>query len=433
MKKIVKFKSSSKKEREKSLTQFIESAHDFIPSNIRFDYESNYWEGVGNFTVFGANSRQRNEDQLLDSDILPFAKAYVVYGGLDESPTTRKFKAIRAINDACLELYGEVDITKLCAATFHKAVTIAQRSGSKGHAYQASIGLVSLHELLTEKKIIKKFIWKNPCRKPSDNSTSEQADQRRQEKMPDERALLALAEIFSKGAQQLSERDICVTSTIALLMSAPGRGSEPFYLTKDCLTKETMRADKAINLGMSQRDVELLIERSESSNKSSHKALLDEQGNLLEGCTQESNRFIGDKKITLIGVRWYSGKGYEHATKWLPAVMYDVVEEAISRLLTVSEDARSFAKLLEQDPHKFPRHLLCPKVSEDQLLTMDEVALALGMDLSVYDNNRQQMRTSRNQLLRKNGIDRKDFTVTLRDLNKIVRSKLPDGFSLHSV
>lgn len=61
----------------------------------------------------------------------------------------------------------------------------------------------------------------------------------RDKRLPDEDALLAIAEIFALGEENLSPRDIFTTSTITLLLSAPARGSEPLYLEVDCLVYGT--------------------------------------------------------------------------------------------------------------------------------------------------------------------------------------------------
>ncbi len=136
--------------------------------------------------------------------------------------------------------------------------------------------------------------------------------------------------------------------------------------------------------------------------------------------------------IRVKGLKWYSGKDFGHAHKWIPSCMYGVVDTAVKRLQAQSEPARQFAKMLEDSSH-FPRHELCPNVPEGQALTMDEAAMALGLDLSRYGDlsdakNRKKWRTARKQFLMRKGILRKDYQVTLRDLNLILRDNLPKDF-----
>ncbi|MGI2897464.1 hypothetical protein ACRTD4_25765, partial [Vibrio alginolyticus] len=78
--------------------------------------------------------------------------------------------------------------------------------------------------------LLKPFTWKSGLKKPADNATGDDADKRRQEKMPDEDALLALASVNAQKVEDLSPRDIFTASTMTLLLAAPNRGSEPLYL-----------------------------------------------------------------------------------------------------------------------------------------------------------------------------------------------------------
>ncbi|MCQ1060066.1 integrase [Photobacterium sp. ZSDE20] len=437
------FKPKHELEHEQNLRDFIEFSLKLPPLNDKYDYESHYWEKVGNFTKFGANSRQRNPEELLDESVLPFAKAYMVYGGGGKAAIDTRFKAIRAI-EAGFSRKKEtgdstrINITKLTAVDFNNAAEAAREALGAGAAYQAGRGLGNLHKFLVEKKIMTGFTWKNPINKPADKPVGDEADVARQNKMPDENAIMALAAITSRDTEQLSPRDINTTSTMAIMLSAPSRGSEPLYLLDSCIATDTLNAREAIKQGLSEDDAKELIlaeMKKQKANKSSLKSTtIDESGEVVE--EEEPNlddvKIEWDTKITVKGLKWYSGKGYGHENKWLPTVVYEVVEKAVARLKEQSKEAREFAQMLEDSPN-FPRHRLCPDVPEDQLLTMDEVALALGLDLSTYGDlsdraNRKQLQTSRNQLLKRKGIERKDFVVSLRDLNDIVRKGLPEGF-----
>jgi hypothetical protein len=405
---ILTFTPQHELDYKKNLQEFIELSSTLPPLNSKYDYESNHWTGVGNFTNFGVHSKNRDQANVFDVSLLPFAKAYVVYNNKSNSEIRSKFYALRAINAACVKEYGYVDITKLTKRDFTKGITLVKGAVGSGAAYQTSTGLKNLLEFLIEKKILQKFNFENSIRKPPENTTGDEADKNREKKMPDENALFALAQISSAKKQDLNQRDIFTTSTMIFLLSAPSRGSEPFYLRADCLHQEVMKANRAMELGLMKDDVELLLkEKSNISNSTYLKLDLNDE-------------------IPLKGVRWFSGKGFGYENKWLPTVMINSVTTAINRLKAQSSDARAFAKLLE-DSSDFPRHKLCPDVSEDKLLTMDEAALALGLDLFSYDTNTKK-RGGRNQLLKRKGIERKDHQVNLHDLNKIVRLGLPEEF-----
>jgi hypothetical protein len=65
--------------------------------------------------------------------------------------------------------------------------------------------------------------------------------------------------------------------------------------------------------------------------------------------------------------------------------MIPTVKRAIERLIKMSEKSRHLAYLLETSD-KFPRHELCPKVPDDQLLKRTEVLMAMGFDVTLYDD-----------------------------------------------
>ncbi|HBR1281739.1 hypothetical protein ACP3UN_25315 [Klebsiella pneumoniae] len=391
---------------------FIESNYPTLNENIK--YESNYWPKVGNFTKVGVSSQSRDEKDCLHVSIIPFAKAYVSYSKMNNSSrNTNQLYALRAIEDACVTAYQKVDISQLSAIDFDRAAQVAKDKMGKGAAYQAGTHLVKLHKFLIEKKIIKPFLWKSPLKKPSEmTAIGDDADKRRQDKLPDENALMALAEIFAQKDDVLSPRDVFTTSTMALMFCAPERGSEPMYLSVDCIHKESMSIKRALECGYT----------------------LDELNNLVQARKQSSHDYLpgSDKaslnlndRIELYGLKWFSGKNYGHANKWLPSVMTETALKAVERLKSLSEEARDFARMLESS-ELFPRHRLCPDVEENTLLTKDEAVAALGLDISYM--TRKQASTSGNQLLKRFGIERKDYQVCLRDLNKLIRKNLPEGF-----
>jgi len=392
-----------------NLDDFIEFSEKIVPFGSDFDRASNYWKGIGNFTKFGVNSRTRDNEDILHSSILSFAKAYMLYDLSSKSKNVRKLFALRAIEETCRQQYGVVAVNKLSIIDFDKAAQIARNNLQEGAAYQAGLALKELLSFLSDKKIIKRFIWKSPNRKPREKGTDDASMVERENRMPDEHAIYALADIFSQRVTDLSYRDILTTSVMTILISAPSRGSEPFYLRSDCLHEETMEVERALNLGLPESDILCLLNK--------------------KGKKQYESKFdwYDDEKITLYGIRWYSGKGYGYENKWLPTVMYDGVISAITRLKEQSEEARKFARMLTESDD-FPRHKLCPNVPNNQTLTKNQVALALGLDISVYEGNTKQLTTSVNQLLKRKGIERKDGIKTLNDINKIIRNSLPDDF-----
>ncbi|WP_425653604.1 integrase [Vibrio campbellii] len=433
------FKPKYELEYTKNQADFIELGRQIAPLNDGYVYDEDYWPKVGNFTIFGANSRQKNPEELLDKSLIPFAKAYVTYGGGTKAGIDNKFKALRAINAGWQKLHKGKDFetTKLTAKVFDDAQRAAKESLSAGAAYQAGRSLNNLLKFLIEYKLLKPFKWKSGLKKPADNPTGDDADKRRQDKMPDENALLALASINAQKTENLSPRDIFTTSTMTLLMAAPNRGSEPLYLLSDPIHTEELKVWEVLKMdSFTKDDVKEILKYQKESNivlGVNEGRVFNNVNNAEEDSLEVDNEELDlAATIQIKGIKWYSGKDFGHAHKWIPTCMYAVVDTAVKRLQAQSELARKFAKVLE-GTSGFPRHELCPDVPEDQLLTMDEVAMALGLDLPSYGDlsdakNRKRWQSARNGLLTRKGVLRKDYQVTLRDLNLILRDNLPEGF-----
>ncbi|MFP2508039.1 hypothetical protein [Buttiauxella gaviniae] len=419
------FTPKSENDKRKNLEDFMSFVENNFPPINDVDYTSPYWKGMCNFTKFGTSSKTRNSDMLLHSSLMRFAKAYITYSQtLRRTRNVVEIYAFRAL-DKCMEgCSDKIDITTFKAADFERAVQSSRQHLAHAVAYATGRMLLNLHNFLIEKGIIDKSPWRNPLSKDSYCSTaSDEADKLRNEKMPDENALLALATISSKSSETLSARDVFTTSAIALLLSAPERASELFYLKIDCLHKEKMTIKRALECGFKRDELKNIMGfRVKFSDKPDGVELSD---------TISNAQFSGepnlkdDDIIELVGIKWFSGKGYGYANKWIPTVMIPAVERAVERLKEQSALARAFATLLEESTD-FPRHPLCPDVSEDTLLTQKEVVAALGFDIS--GQSLKQAYTSVIQLLKRKGIERKDYVITLRGLNTIVRNDLGKSF-----
>ena len=336
------------------------------------DWYSNAWPGVGNFTKKGAPSRGYSEDQLLNAGIIPFAKAYVRYQqGHNPNKLKNEFKAIRCIEAALLEIKGSADITLTDISVLDEAAKVARTYDAS--SYQAGISLVKLVEFLNESRIIPAPIaWKNPIKKPKEiHRTDDVAKLRREEKMPHDYMLEAMAEMFNNDLQ--GARDRFTTSIFALCMCAPSRITEVQDLPVNCLYRE-----------------------------------------------------IDAKGIERTGLRFYAGKGYESDIKWIPTPMVQIAEEAVRRLTEMSESGRKLAKWLESHPDKFYRHENCPNVGENQQLTNEQACQALGVSAS--GNARDALKTAFRGYEPYGEIYARKGFVTLSFLNGFMHSKLPKGW-----
>ncbi|WP_213385330.1 integrase [Acinetobacter pittii] len=358
-----------------------------LNEDIRFD--ENYWKGEVNFIKTGISSKDRLPENLLHHSILEFAKAYVKYQRINSKLKTQDtILSIRAIEQICLDRYGEVDLTKLVIADFDLAAENAKVNYKASSAYHVGRQLKILLDFIRKLKIVALPEWKNPIKKPADKSIvlDKESEEHRESKLPNEDAIFALADIFSRKDSELSNRDIFVTSAVSLLLSAPERASELFFLKHNCMYEE----------------------ESQTLSKST-------LGHVADGSNIEK----------VLGIRWYAQKNYGYDIKYIPNAMIPTVKRAIERLIKLSKMPRYLAYLLETSD-KFPRHELCPKVPDNQLLKRTEVLMAMGFDVSLYDD-RQANESGKNFLMTRD-IPIRDYAVCLNDLNIILRNRLPKGF-----
>ncbi|MFC4930730.1 integrase [Massilia sp. GCM10023247] len=334
------------------------------------DWDADNWPGVANFTKIGVNSRSYKRKDLLDGEIIPFAKAYLRYQqGHNPTKLKNELKALRCIEKALLHACGRADITLVSTQVLDVAADVAKEY--KATAYQAGIQLVKLIEFLSESGIIaKRITWKAPFSKPKElDRTDSDGKRKRAEKLPPDHCLEYMAEMFVNDLK--FPRDRFTTSIFALLMCAPSRISEAQLLPVNCLHFEK-----------------------------------------------------DSKGVEQVGLRWWAGKGFGTDIKWIPTIFQDIAQEAVRRLAVLSEPGRLLAKYYEDNPRKFYRHEGCPDVDEDEPLTLKQVEQALGLSsknggsVGVFF-----MKYEPYHALRAAG-----RPLTLAFLNEYCRSQLPQGW-----
>jgi len=390
---VVIFKPKAEIDSEKNLKDFIDFAQNLPALNKEMEYDSPRWKGVVNFTKFGMQSQNSDVANQLDHSIMPFAKAYLTYSQTqNRTKNPNEIKALRAIEEAMLISHGSVDVTQINSAVLDNAAQITKEALGKGAAYHGGCHLQKLQEFLVQKKIISQFTWKNSIKRESDviDKVGEEGFTNREKKLPDEDALLSLAEVFKVGELNLSNRDVFTTSSISVLLCAPARASELFYLMDDCL-----HYDKD-----------------------------------------------SDKKPA-VGFKWHSGKGFGYEVEWIPEVMVPTAEEAIKRLKALSKLSRDWAKKMEKviesvssgETPLFPRHNYCPNVASDStLLNLVQVANAMGYpNLSDIETETRSYVAGARAFLKARNFKVKGWSATdkkycLRDLIPKLIERLPKGF-----
>ena len=372
------------------IKRFIDFVKQLSELNEDIRFEDHYWKGEVHFVKTGISSKDRSPENILHHSILEFAKAYVKYQRIHRKLKTQDtILAIRVIEKISLVKYGEVDLTKLLIADFDLAAETAEENYKASSAYHVGRHLKILLDFLRQLKIVALPEWNRKIKRPAERTIvlDEESEEYRASKLPDEDAIFILADIFSRKDSELSNRDIFVSSAIGLLLSAPERASELFFLKVNCIHEEEDQMPSKINLG-----------------------LVVDDSNVKE----------------VFGIRWYAQKNYGYDIKYIPSVMIPTAKRAIARLIKMSEKPRHLAYLLETSD-KFPRHELCPDVPDHQLLNRSEVLLAMGFDLSSYEDSKTA-NDSGIAFLRTRGIPISDNSVCLNDLNIVLRNRLPKGF-----
>lgn len=310
----------------KNLAEFVVMCRERLTVfGADLDWDADNWPGVANFTKIGVNSRSYKREDLLDEEIMPFAKAYLRYQqGHNPTKLKNELKALRCIEKALLHSCGRADIALVSTQVLDVAADVAREY--KATAYQAGIQLVKLVEFLNETGIIaKRITWKAPFSKPKElDRTDSDSKRKRAEKLPSDHCLEYMAEMFVNDLK--FPRDRFTTSIFALLMCAPSRISEAQLLPVNCLHFEK-----------------------------------------------------DSKGVEQVGLRWWAGKGFGSDIKWIPTIFQDIAQEAVRRLTILSEPGRLLAKHYESDSRRFYRHGGCPDVDDDEPLTLQQVEEALGL------------------------------------------------------
>lgn len=372
MSNVLLFKPKAEVDARANLNEFITMCRARLTVfGADLNWDSNAWPKVCNFTVMGAPARGYTHEQLLNAEIIPFAKAYMRYQqGHNPTKLKNEIKAIRCVERALLQVKGRADITLVDVSVMDIAASIAREYSAS--AYQAGSALAKLVEFLNESRIIpRQVIWKNSIQKPSEiTRTDSKTKATRDAMMPDEQWLDWMAEMFANNLE--APRDRFTTSIFALLMCAPSRISEIQDLPANCLHYDT-----------------------------------DDQG------------------TKCVGLRFYAGKGYGADIKWSSEVFNETAIEAVRRLTELSEEGRKLARWYEENPDRFYRHENCPDVPENQPLTDVQVCMALGLSV---ENPSHALRQYFKGYMPYQEMKALGEPLTLAFLNIYCRSQLPSGW-----
>ncbi|MDP5130101.1 MAG: hypothetical protein NWQ54_04420, partial [Paraglaciecola sp.] len=280
--------------------------------------------------VFGI-SHSHSRYTPFTSSFADFAKAYVRYHqSLNNLDSTRLASSLVWLYQALSEQARRKNSTPIDIMDINNSVISVTEDMIKNSGLSAgsrrNIGQ-SLEQVLVFIKEMRFKVdlldWRNPFSRQSDSTIKldQKSRQIELDKCPSDYQMLQLADAFHRAE---TPRQRYFTSLAVMLMCQPSRSIELNGLTIHSLQKS------------------------------------------------EKGRWF---------LMWYPAKGGDPVRKWIPKLLEEVVQQAFDRLVEISAPARTAAKFAYDYPDKFMIHEACttpPKFTQDQPLTYDQFAAALG-------------------------------------------------------
>lgn len=345
MNNIIDFNPLSKIKASEQLDAFIAWAKTTLPKGVKnhrvhagVQWDMNSWHNSGipscGFTAHGSPRNSKSSDKIyMQPPFMDFAKAVIVHQRIFKGRKSAKdiLSGLRILEVALVEITGTRDVTKVSASICHRACEHLKAEYPTGNsAYNRSKYLENIVTLMREKGLLSApFRWTSPL--PYTNAgTLKEQQTNRDKKLPSRESILALGEIFNNDLS--SPLDIITVSACALLLSQPSRIGE-------------------------LADVELK-------------------------CIKPKKMANGGNRMFL---RWYAEKGFGATTKPVLKGMEPSVERIIKILTPITDDARTYAAWLEDNPDTFPPHDRVPLKGPDDPLSYDEACAALKTKPGKYE------------------------------------------------
>lgn len=326
---------------QENLDAFIALARDHLPtwSHLEgFSWESAHWPTTYKNIRFTNHesvsvlhpSETPTPEQLMHPAFMQVAKAYLRHRHhiKEGKGISREIRALRVLEYVLRQDMGVPNITQVSQRHIDQAMSALGRFKAAATSAQE---LLFILRKLADYAIVtpSAHYWQHPylgARSYARTRGALAPQWVKDEKVPDQDSLLAIAEVFARGFHQpLEDCDVLVTSLTALLLSMPIRLMEVRRFRVDCIDSDQ---DK-------------------------------------DGKTQYY-------------LKYWVPKINAFARKPIPETMAETAIEAVRRLTEITKDARRLARYLETNPTQFYRHAACPIVPDDQLLTPAQVTQALG-------------------------------------------------------
>ncbi|KII37172.1 integrase [Pseudomonas fluorescens] len=337
---ITQFRPNREISTQHNLTNFIAMARDKLTlwSDIDgFAWDSCRWP-TNKSTIRFFNFENRDlpprkapeTHQMMHPAFVDVAKAYLRYTNTvrPQSMVTAQMRALRVIEFVLRNDMPIPDITKFEERHWNAIINTVEDLPSRAAICAKTLNVLN--------KLAELFIltadprfWTNPyVGMQSDKvlNRKKTLGETGSDKVPDQDALLAIAEVFSQGTSETQNHtDVMVTCVTGLLMSAPMRIGETLRLRIDCLRDD-----------------------------------IDKNG--------ERQYYFA----------YWVPKSRQFARKAVPLTMTPVAIESIKRLSEITEESRCLARYMETEPQHFYRHSNCPNIADDDELSKNQLMQALG-------------------------------------------------------
>lgn len=341
------------------------------------------------FSNLEDSKKRKKKDEIIipmREPFLSFSKAYLRYKqGM--SPITTfipLLTSMRLLEYALIDMTQKSNPADVNTDVLNRAIEIGKKHFTLNVLYRHGGQLEKIAKFLSDKRISKISIdWKKPIKKPSNESVIDRvgkdADDARNNKMPSQRALDVLPNIFFNATDS---KDKLITSMVAVLLGAPDRIGELLLLQEYC-----------------------------------------------EVVQKDSN---GNEQY---GLSWYPEKGGNPMVKWIIPSMADTVKKAIERIRELTEPAREVARWYELNPNKIYLPVELEYLRSKRVINLEEAALVLYGEPSKNSLTSVLKRTYKVDyeiIIKKAGsykkAPKKETVLFFKDLERAVLSQLPKDF-----
>ncbi|MFA7170914.1 MAG: integrase [Candidatus Paceibacterota bacterium] len=300
---------------------FSDNIWDVTKESNRKGHGNRKWQIY--FYIF--ESTNKKDKTPIPSPFNEFSKSYMRYmHGLHPIVNIpHRLATLKVTELALREIHGTSNPIHIDESVLNRSAQIIVDHYSKSIAYLMGNMLNLQSKFLSDNRLtILPIQWKCSIKRPvSTPKVGKKFDERRASKIPSETSLNALAKIYNIATEP---SDIWTTSIVAILCSAPDRINEVLLLPENCEVKQNSKNGKEV-----------------------------------------------------YGLRWWTSKGADPMIKWIIPSMVNVVQEAIAKIRSITNEARKVAKWYEEHPDQIYLSKELEHLRDKEKLDMKDVGKIL--------------------------------------------------------